>query len=62
MLPTIAYYIFSWRITSKQVRKAGNIVLMTGGVGLLILTGNWASLALTLLGANNYFASHASAN
>ncbi len=58
MLPTIAYYIFSWRITSKQVRKAGNIVLMTGGVGLLILTGNWASLALTLLGANNYFASH----
>ncbi len=58
MLPTIAYYIFSWRITSKQVRKAGNIVLMAGGIGLLILTGNWASLALTLLGANNYFASH----
>lgn len=58
MLPTIAYYIFSWRITSKQVRKAGNIVLMAGGIGLLIFTGNWASLALTLLGANNYFASH----
>ncbi len=58
MLPTIAYYIFSWRITSKQVRRAGNIVLMAGGVGLLILTGNWGSLALTLLGANNYFASH----
>lgn len=58
MLPTIAYYIFSWRITSKQVRKAGNIVLMAGGIGLLILTGNWGSLALTLLGANNYFASY----
>lgn len=57
MLPTIAYYIFSWRITSKQIRKAANIVLMVGGIVLFLVTNVWGALALTLMGVNNYYAS-----
>lgn len=57
MLPTIAYYIFSWRITSKQIRKVANIVLMTGGIVLFLVTNVWGALALTLMGVNNYYAS-----
>lgn len=56
MLPTIAYYIFSWRITSKQIRKVANIVLMIGGIVLFLVTNVWG-LALTLMGVNNYYAS-----
>jgi len=57
MLPTIAYYIFSWRITSKQIRKVANIVLMIGGIILFLVTNVWGALALTLMGVNNYYAS-----
>lgn len=57
MLPTIAYYIFSWRITSKQIRKVANIVLMIGGIVLFLVTNVWGALALTLMGVNNYYAS-----
>lgn len=57
MLPTIAYYIFSWRITSKQIRKVANIVLMVGGIVLFLVTNVWGALALTLMGVNNYYAS-----
>lgn len=57
MLPTIAYYIFSWRITSKQIRKVANIVLMIGGIVLFLVTNVWGALALTLMGVNNYYTS-----
>lgn len=56
MLPTIAYYIFSLKITSKQVKKVANIVLVAGGIILFIFTGVIAALGLTLLGLNNLFA------
>jgi len=57
LLPTIAYYVFSIRIDSKKMRKAGNIVLIVTGILLYIFTGVFASIGLTLIGANNYFAS-----
>ncbi|PXV66763.1 Cu(I)/Ag(I) efflux system membrane protein CusA/SilA [Dysgonomonas alginatilytica] len=56
MLPTIAYYIFSLKITSKQVKKVANIVLVAGGIILFMFTGVIAALGLTLLGLNNLFA------
>lgn len=55
ILPTLIYYIFSLRITSKQVRKAVNIMLIVAGVVLFITTGVLISLGLTLVGLNNYF-------
>ena len=53
---TTAYYIFSLKITSKQVKKVANIVLVAGGIILFIFTGVIAALGLTLLGLNNLFA------
>ena len=58
ILPTLIYYIFSLRITSKQVRKATNILLMVAGVALFLTTGVLVSLGLTLVGINNYFSYH----
>ncbi|MGV8962612.1 MAG: efflux RND transporter permease subunit [Candidatus Saccharimonadaceae bacterium] len=55
ILPTLIYYIFSLRITSKHVRKATNILLMVAGVALFLTTGVLVSLGLTLVGINNYF-------
>lgn len=56
MLPTLAYYVFSLKITSSHVRKAGNIILIVGGIILFIFTGVVVSLGLTLFGLNNIFA------
>ena len=56
MLPTIAYYIFSLKLSSKQIRKIANIVLIAGGIILFIFSGVVAALGLTLLGLNNFFA------
>ena len=55
ILPTLVYYIFSIRITSKQVRKASNIALVIAGIVLFLTTGVLVSLGLTLIGINNYF-------
>ena len=50
------YYIFSIRITSKQVRKIANIILIAASITLIIMTGYYLFFALTLLGLNNLFA------
>lgn len=54
-MPTLVYYIFSFRITSKQVRKATNILLIIAGIVFFLTTGELVSLGLTLIGINNYF-------
>lgn len=56
LLPTLSYFAFSIKITSAQVRKIANIVLMAGGILLFIFTGVFAALALTLFGLNNFLA------
>ena len=56
MLPTIAYYIFSLKLSSKQIRKIANIVLIAAGILLFVFSGVVAALGLTLLGLNNFFA------
>ncbi len=55
ILPTLVYYIYSIRISSKQVRKATNIALIIAGIVLFFTTGVLVSLGLTLIGINNYF-------
>jgi Cu(I)/Ag(I) efflux system membrane protein CusA/SilA len=47
VLPTLVYYIFSIRITSKQVRRLANILLAAAGIALVIFTGFGLYLALT---------------
>ncbi len=49
------YYIFSIRITSKQVRKIANIILIAASITLIIMTGYYLFFALALLGLNNLF-------
>lgn len=56
LLPTLAYFAFSIKITSAQVRKIANIVLIAAGILLFIFTGVFAALALTLFGLNNFLA------
>lgn len=53
LLPTLAYYAFSFRIDSKRVRDAANILLIVGGIGVAVVTGMVSVLALTLIGTNN---------
>ena len=56
ILPTLAYYIFSIRITSEKVRKGANILLIVTGIALAIFTGTGLYIALSLFGLNNLFA------
>lgn len=56
LLPTLAYFAFSIKITSAQVRKTANIILIAAGILLFIFTGVFAALALTLFGLNNFLA------
>lgn len=53
ILPTLAYYVFSIKVTSAQARKIGNIVLIGAGLLLFIYTGVFAALAITFFGINN---------
>ena len=56
LLPTLAYLVFSIKITSPKIQKNGNIILIVSGVLLFIFTEIAASLALTLFGINNLLA------
>lgn len=55
ILPTLAYYVFSLRITKKLVQQVTNIVLMIAGIVLIFITGTWIYIGLTLFGLNNFF-------
>ncbi len=56
LMPTIAYYILSWKISSKHIRRTANWGLVIGGVVLLVATGVIPALGLTLFGINNLIA------
>ncbi|NLO70285.1 MAG: efflux RND transporter permease subunit [Porphyromonadaceae bacterium] len=56
LLPTIAYFIFSIRINSKQVRKTGNFLLIATGILLFVLTFSFPALFLLFFGINNLYA------
>lgn len=53
LLPTLSYYLFSFRINSKIIRKVGNFLLIIAGVTLCIIYGSVPALALTAVGINN---------
>lgn len=56
LLPTLAYFVFSIKITSATIRKITNIILVAGGIVLFAFTGVFAALGLTLFGLNNLLA------
>ena len=56
VVPTLTYYFFSVRISSKNVRKILNIILIAGGIVLFAFTGVYVALALPLFGINNLYA------
>ncbi|GAB6012745.1 efflux RND transporter permease subunit [Viscerimonas tarda] len=56
LLPTLAYFAFSIKINSRQLRKIANIVLVAGGAFLFAFTGVYAALGISLFGLNNLFA------
>lgn len=57
LLPTIAYYILSLKISSRTVKKIANIALVVVGVVLSIWSGMLLALGISLFGLNNLFSS-----
>jgi Cu(I)/Ag(I) efflux system membrane protein CusA/SilA len=56
LLPTIAYYVFSWDAGGRRLRVAGNLLLAAGGALLFLFAGEVAALAITAVGVNNLLA------
>ncbi len=54
VLPMLAYYIYSLDFDKGKWRKIWNFVLILGGIAGFIFLGAWPSLALTLIGFNNF--------
>lgn len=57
VLPTLAYWFFSWKIDSRRIRKILNLLMVVAGLLLAILYRTPLALALTAVGTNNLFAS-----
>ncbi|MBP1618276.1 MAG: cation transporter [Bacteroidetes bacterium] len=57
LLPTIAYYILSLKISSQTVRKIVNIALVVAGIALSIWSGMLLALGISLFGLNNLLSS-----
>jgi len=56
ILPTLAYFVFSFKINSAKIRKVLNYILIAAGLAFLIVYGNILAIGLIALGANNLFA------
>jgi Cu(I)/Ag(I) efflux system membrane protein CusA/SilA len=56
VLPTLAFYLFNFRINTKRTRKAFNWILIVSGVVIVVIWGTWPALALTAIGINNLMA------
>ena len=56
VLPTLAYYFFSFRLDTQRSRKVINGILIGAGILIVIIWGTWPALALTAIGVNNLMA------
>ncbi|MEA4918003.1 efflux RND transporter permease subunit [Proteiniphilum sp.] len=56
VVPTLTYYFFSLKVSSRRIRKILNITLIVGGILLFIFTGIGAAIVLPLFGINNLYA------
>jgi Cu(I)/Ag(I) efflux system membrane protein CusA/SilA len=56
VLPTLAYFIFSFRPDTKKISRIWNFSLIAAGILFAITWGTLAALALTLIGINNLLA------
>ena len=56
VLPTLAYYLFNFRLDTKKTRRIFNWILIAGGVVIVVIWGTWPALALTAIGINNLLA------
>ena len=56
VLPTLAYYLFNFRLDTKRTRKVFNWILIIAGVLIVVIWGTWPALALTAIGFNNLMA------
>lgn len=53
VLPTLAKWIFSFKLNTPKLRKIVNGILIVAGLLFSIIWGTWTALALTLVGINN---------
>jgi Cu(I)/Ag(I) efflux system membrane protein CusA/SilA len=53
LLPTLAKWIFSFKLNTRKTDRIANGILVAAGVCLAIWWGTWTALTLTLVGINN---------
>lgn len=56
VLPTLAYYFFSFKINTAKTRNIFNGILIIIGILIVIIWGAWPALALSAIGLNNILA------
>src|SRR5690606_6163638 len=56
IVPTLTYYFFSVKLSSKTVRRYLNIALVAGGMLIFVFTGVAIALILPLFGISNLYA------
>ena len=56
VLPTLAYYLFNFRLDTKKTRRIINWILIVAGMVIVTIWGTWPALALTAIGINNLMA------
>ena len=56
VLPTLAYYLFNFRLDTQRTRKVFNWILIIAGALIVAIWGTWPALALTAIGFNNLMA------
>jgi len=55
IIPAMAHIIFSIKFNKQQIHKSINIGLILLGIFLLLISGNFLSLTLSLIGINNLY-------
>lgn len=53
LLPSLSYWLFSIKISSRLIRKILNYLLIVAGIALLIIYGSIPAIGLTAVGLNN---------
>ena len=58
ILPAIAHWLFSFKITRKSVLRTVNALLIVAGIVTMILSNAWVGLIIVLLGGINLYGTY----
>lgn len=55
-MPAFLQWVFGWKVDGKRIRLAGNYLLLTAGIAIVIFSMTWAGVVLVLFAVNNLLA------